>query len=549
MSPRLLLILTTFALSLSSPAAEKRPNILFCFADDWGRYASVYRSVDGPGTICDVVETPNVDKVAQRGVTFRHAHVTAPSCTPCRSSLLSGQYFWRTGRGAILQGAVWDSKIPTYPLLLRDAGYHIGKMYKVWSPGSPADEPYGGQKYAYEKAGREFNQFSQAATKAVAAGKTPAEAKAALYEQVRKNFADFLAARPADQPFCFWFGPTNTHRKWIKGSGKALWGIEPETLKGKLPSFLPDVPEVREDVADYLGEAQAVDGAIGTLIAEIEKAGELDNTIIVISGDHGMPGMPHGKCNLYEFGTGVSLVIAGPQIKGGRVVDDFVNLTSLAPTFLEAGGVPVPEVMTGRSLLPLLHSQQQGQVEAERTWVVTGRERHVESARDDFLPYPQRSLRTATHRLIINFEPDRWPMGNPYELDGSVTEPTPEAITEDTRITFKDMDSSPTKAWLIGQRKNPQWQPLYELAFGKRPRLELYDTLKDPNEVHNLADDPAHAEVRQALEAQLMKELTTTGDPRVTGDGKTYERPPFAGPLPPDSPKGRNTLKKKGKKK
>ncbi|MCB1209832.1 MAG: sulfatase, partial [Verrucomicrobiales bacterium] len=449
---RTLFLLFAVAFTVSASAAEKRPNILFCFADDWGRYASAYRALDGPGTINDVVETPNVDKVAQRGVIFRHAHVTAPSCTPCRSSLLSGQYFWRTGRGAILQGAVWDSKIPTYPLLLRDAGYHIGKMFKVWSPGTPADAPYGGQEYAYEKAGREFNQFSQAATKAVAGGKTPAEAKAALYEQVRKNFAAFMAARPEGQPFCFWFGPTNTHRKWIKGSGKALWGIEPESLKGKLPSFLPDVPEVREDVADYLGEAQAVDGAIGTLLAEVEKAGELNNTIVVISGDHGMPGMPHGKCNLYEFGTGVSLVIAGPQIKGGRVVDDFVNLTSLAPTFLDAGGVAVPDVMTGRSLLPILHSDKEGQVEADRTWVVTGRERHVESARDDFLPYPQRSIRTPTHRLIINFEPDRWPMGNPYELDGSVTEPTTEALTEDTRITFKDMDGSPTKAWLIGQR-------------------------------------------------------------------------------------------------
>jgi N-sulfoglucosamine sulfohydrolase len=548
--PRLFLSLLLAAATFhAASGAEKRPNILFLFADDWGRYASAYRAVDGPGGISDVIETPNIDKVAQRGVIFRNAHVTAPSCTPCRSSLLSGQYFWRTGRGAILQGAFWDSKIPTYPLLLRDAGYHIGKMFKVWSPGTPADEPYGGQKYAFEKHGRSFNQFSQAATKAVEAGKTPAEAKEQLYSEVRQNFADFLAAKPKDTPFCFWFGPTNTHRKWIKGSGKALWGIEPDALKGKLPAFLPDVPEVREDVADYLGEAQAVDGAIGTLLAEVAKAGELENTLIVISGDHGMPGMPHGKCNLYDFGTGVSLVIAGPMVKGGRVVDDFVNLTALAPTFLEAGGVAVPDVMTGRSLMSVLTSEKAGLVDPERTWVVTGRERHVESARDDMLPYPQRSLSTPTHHLIINFEPDRWPMGNPYELDGSVTEPTPEALTEDTRITFKDMDSSPTKAWLIGQRNNPQWRPFYELAFGKRPRLELYDTLKDPSEVHNLADDPAHADLRNELEARLMKELTTTGDPRVTGDGKTYDRPPFAGPLPPDSPKGKAQKKGKGKKK
>ena len=87
---------------------------------------------------------------------FRNSHVNAPSCTPCRSSLLSGQYFWRTGRGAILQGAVWDSSIPAYPLLLKQAGYHIGKTFKVWSPGTPIDAPYGGGKYAYEKAGGRF---------------------------------------------------------------------------------------------------------------------------------------------------------------------------------------------------------------------------------------------------------------------------------------------------------------------------------------------------------------------------------------------------------
>jgi len=130
-------------------AETARPNILFFFADDWGRYASIYAAVNGPGGINDVVRTPNFDRIAKQGVLFRHAHVNAPSCTPCRSSLLSGQYFWRTGRGAILRGAVWDKSIPAYPLLLHDAGYHIGKTYKVWDPGTPSDAPYGGQKYTF----------------------------------------------------------------------------------------------------------------------------------------------------------------------------------------------------------------------------------------------------------------------------------------------------------------------------------------------------------------------------------------------------------------
>jgi arylsulfatase A-like enzyme len=528
-------LLSSFVLLPSSFGAEQRPNILFLFADDWGRYASIMAEVDGPGGINDVVRTPHFDRIARSGVLFRNAHVNAPSCTPCRSSLLSGQYFWRTRRGAILQGAVWDSSIPAYPLLLKEAGYHIGKTFKVWSPGTPADAPYGGQQHAYEKAGRRFNQFSQTATKLVADGMPVEAAKQVLYDEARGNFQAFLADRQPGQPFCYWFGPTNTHRKWIKGSGKALWGIDPDALRGKMPPFWPDVYEVREDLADYLGEAQAVDAAIGLLVDEVRKIGELDNTLIVISGDHGIPGFPHGKCNLYDTGTGVCLAIVGPGVRGGRLVDDFVNLTDLAPTFLETGGVAVPQVMTGRSLWPVLKSDRQGLVDPQRTFVVTGRERHVEMARAGHLPYPQRSIRTADYRLIINFKPDRYPMGDPYNLDGP-NPPTAQELTEITFVTFPDDDASPTKAWLVGQRNNPQWKPLFDLAYGKRPREELYDLKKDPHQVHNLAADPAYAQVRAELERRLMDELQRTGDPRLVDDGRYFETPPLAGPLPKDVP-------------
>ncbi len=518
-------------------AAAERPNILFLFADDWGRYASLLAEVEGPGSINDVVRTPNFDKIARKGVLFRNAHVNAPSCTPCRSSLLSGQYFWRTGRGAILRGAVWDETIPAYPLLLKDAGYHIGKTYKVWSPGTPADAPYGRQAHAYQQAGGKFNQFSQNVTKWVGEGVDLHAAKERLYDEVRGNFRDFLAAREGNKPFCYWFGPTNVHRTWVKGSGKKLWDIDPDALKGKMPPYLPDVPEVREDLADYFGEIAAWDHAIGLLIEAVEKAGELDNTLIVISGDHGAPGFPHGKCNLYGFGTGVCLSVTGPGVQGGRVVDDFVNLTDLAPTFLEAAGLPVPEVMTGRSLWPVLKSDKQGLVDPRRTWVVTGRERHVESARADFTPYPQRALRTADHVLIVNFRPDRWPLGDPYGLDSS-SPPTAEEITETTRVTHPDEDAGPTKAWLVGMRHSAEWQKHYQWVYGKRPKYELYDLRQDPHETKNVADDPAYAAIKADLEKRLMDELSGTGDPRLIDDGKFFETPPMAGPVQ-DEPKGR----------
>ena len=249
-------------------------------------------------------------------VLFKNAFVTAPSCTPCRSSLLSGQYFYRTGRAAILQGAVWDDKIPSFPLLLRDSGYHIGETYKVWTPGTPRDAPFGAGKYGFEKAAR-FNGFSQNVSRMVNGGQSVKDAKQVLYDEVSANFESFLKARPVDKPFCYWFGPTLVHRKWIQGSGKKLWGIDPDSLKGKLPGMLPDVPIVREDFADYLGEVQAFDHALGLILKRLEQLGELDNTIVVVSGDHGAPGFPGGKCNLYDFGTAVPLACGGRASRAG----------------------------------------------------------------------------------------------------------------------------------------------------------------------------------------------------------------------------------------
>lgn len=523
-------------------AEAKRPNILFAFADDWGRFASAYAKLDGPGSINDVVRTPNFDRVAAEGVLFRRAFVSAPSCTPCRSALLSGQHFWRTGRGSILLGAVWDGSQPAFPLLLRDSGYHIGETYKVWSPGTPNDAPFGAGKYSYEKAGRRFNQFSTNVTRMVAAGTSIEAAKQTLYDEVLGNFNACLSERRADQPFCYWFGPTNVHRTWMKGSGKALWGIEADSLKGKLPKFLPDVPEVREDLADYFGEVQAFDTALGVLLKRLEEIGELDNTLIVVSGDHGAPGFPHGKCNLYDFGSSVSLAMRWGGAKGGRVVDDLVSLTDLAPTFLELGGVAVPERMTGRSLVEVLKSAKSGQVDPRRTAVFIGRERHVDKARADFMPYPQRAIRTHDFLYIVNFKPDRWPLGDPYRLDGD-NPPTVKEVTDNTFTTLPDEDAGPAKAWLVSVRNDPQWKPHFEWVYGKRPREELYDLKSDPEQTKNLATDPAYAKTRGELEQQLLTELQRTGDPRLVDDGRFFETPPMSGPAGNQPP----AVKKKAK--
>lgn len=509
-------------------------NIVFAFADDWGRYASAYAGRTGASPWNELIETPNFDRVADEGALFTNAFVQAPSCTPCRSSILSGRYFWQTGLGAILAGAVWDDSIPTYPLALEEAGWHIGHTYKVWSPGKTANAPYGGSRTAYNPAGQRFGNFSHEAAKRISeVGVT--EAKSELLDETRQNFDAFLAARPSEAPFCYWWGPTNTHRTWEPGSGRALWDLDPDDLEGRMPAFLPDVPAVREDVADYLGECQAFDAGLGVILERLEAAGELDNTLIVVSGDHGIPGMPRAKCNLYDIGCEVALAVRWPgHVQPGRVVEDFVSLMDLAPTFLEAAGLLPHPSMAGRSLVPVLEDSGSGQSEGDRDHVITGRERHVNTARDGDLPYPQRAIRTRDYLYILNFEPDRWPMGDPRGLDDLNEQPPSYSDLQwVTRTAYADLDASPTKAWMIHHRGEKAVRPLFELAFGKRPYAELYDLRADPDYMVNEAGSSEYADVQQDLHQKLMAALTAADDPRVAERPCRFEKPPYAGALAP----------------
>jgi arylsulfatase A-like enzyme len=519
-------LICLLAFAASAVAADKPLNILFCFADDWGRYASEFAKHEKFPSPNQVVKTPNIDRIAREGALFSRAYVNAPSCTPCRSALNSGRYFFNCGRAAILNGAVWDPAIPSFPLTLKDKGYHIGKAFKVWGPGEPGDAPFGGQAHAFQKAGGRFNNFSEEVTKMVAAGKAIEEAKNELYAEVRGNFNDFLKARPKGAPFLFWHGPTNVHRKWVKGSGEALWGIQPDELKGKLPKHLPDVPEFREDFGSYLGEIQAFDAQVGVLVKRLEEEGELENTIIVISGDHGAPGFPGGKCNLYDFGVNVTLAIRWPGQPGGRFIEDFVNLMDLAPTFMEVGGAAIPPGVNGKSLVSLMKSGKSGHVEPERDYVITGRERHVSTAREGNLPYPQRALRKDGWLYIHNFKPERMPMGDYKNLTDSFT-PTLDALENNTYEAFPDMDSSPAKAWLIAHRNDSQYKWHFDYAFAKRPQEELYDLSKDPDATINLAAEASFAAKKTEMAAEIMAKLKAVGDPRVTQDPVPFELPPY----------------------
>ncbi|MFK7788519.1 MAG: sulfatase [Phycisphaeraceae bacterium] len=466
----LLVLLSSAGLSAvaGSSVATDRPNILFCMSDDQSfPHASAYGE--------PVLQTPVFDRIAREGVLFTQAYCASPSCTPSRSAVLTGQDIWRLGAGGQLFGTL-PVEHPVYTDLLEEAGYHVGYSDKGWAPGS------------IDKGGRKTN---------------PAGSKQF------KDFESFMKDAKDGEPWCFWFGSRDPHRGYKKGSGVAS-GMDPS--KVRVPSVFPDTAEVRSDICDYFNEIQRFDREIGEMLKMLEAAGQLENTIVVVTSDNGMP-FPRAKANLYDLGARMPLAIRWPkQVPGGRTVDDFVNLTDLAPTFLEAAGVARPEQMTGRSLVELLASEASGRVEEERDFVVTGRERHA-WCRIDGKGYPARMIRTRDYLYIRNYEPDRWPAGT-FRI-------------KTNEGHYGDIDASPTKNVLIDGRD--KWPGLFDLSFGKRPAEELYDCAKDPEQVVNLAADPAYQAALKGLRKQLDNHLAVTGDARATDAKPVWDDLPYYG--------------------
>lgn len=525
--------------SRSAPADETAPsqtdsryNIVFAFADDLGRYASIYADPARPSPN-DLIDTPHFDSIASEGVLFENAFVSVPSCTPSRAALLTGRHFFRNGSHSQLhhpwhQDLVKDEKVADpwqevcgMGLMLADAGYHIGWSYKMHL----SEDRMGGKQRNYMKSGRAFNQYSQVVSKA----KNRESAKTKLLHEVRGNFKAFLNDCDETQPFFYWFNPTNTHRDWVQGSGKELWGLDPERLKGRLPKFLPDNEIIREDFADYLGEAMAFDASVGVLIDQLKTSGQWENTLFVISGDHGAPGFPRGKCNLYDFGTQVPLAIRLPkpmQIvkkppQAQRLATP-VSLIDLAPTFLDVVGLKPTQPMDGESLLPAIQANSEIAESVLRGWVLMGRENHVDEARPGGLPYPMRAIRNKQYLFVTNFAPDRWPVAEP-----PLSAPLLTAKKGNSKRRM-DLDFGPTREFFIEHEGSEDIRQAWELGFAKRPAEELYDVIADPDQINNLIRDPEYQLVAKQLRAQLMRELTGNGDPRVTGDGTAFDRPPYA---------------------
>jgi arylsulfatase A-like enzyme len=312
-----------------------------------------------------------------------------------------------------------------------------------------------------------------------------------------RSFDVFLKKVPEGKPFCFWFGSPDPHRPYVREFGAAS-GIDPKDVT--VPGYLPDTPEVRRDIVDYLAEVQRFDKELGEALAVLEASGRAANTIVVVTGDNGWP-FPRGKANLYDAGTRQPLVVRWPaRVKAGGTTDALTVLTDLAPTFLEAAGVEVPKETTGKSLMPVLLGKEGGPA---REAVFVERERHAR-ARAGNLSYPARAVRTAKHLYIRNFEPERWPAGDP-ELVAS-------------QGTFSDIDAGPTKTFLLEKRGEIPVDRFFKLATDKRPAEELYDVKADPDCLVNIAGRADMAGVKGELRAKLEAWMKETADPRAVNE-------------------------------
>jgi uncharacterized sulfatase len=344
------------------------------------------------------------------------------------------------------------------------------------------------------------------------------------------NFTDFLDQRPKGKPFCFWYGAHEPHRAFAKGIG-AQNGLDP--AKVKVPPFLPDTPEIRDDLLDYFFEIQWFDQHLGRMLDELDNRGELDNTLIIVTSDNGMA-FPYAKANVTEYGIHMPLAVAWPaKAPGGRTVDDLVSLIDLTATIYDATGVAPPSDpgIAGRSLMSILTSNKQGLVDPSRDAVFSGRERHS-SVRYNSLGFPQRCIRTPRFLFIRNFRPERWPAGAPqkygaggYPKDAEVVAKTLGPMHEG----YHDIDACPTLSFLIEKREDLKIGALLQLAVAHRPAEQLFDIREDPGCTKNLANDPALADVKKRLSNRLMARLRETNDPRVVGPNKgdifeTYPR-------------------------
>jgi arylsulfatase A-like enzyme len=487
----LLLISALSFKAYSQPSAKaKQPNIVFCIFDDASfQHFGAY----GFG-LNKWVNTPGFDRVAKEGLLFTRAYTPNAKCAPSRAAILTGRNSWQLEEAGN-HNAIYPAKFITFMEQLQGNGYRIGFTGKGWGPGEQG--MVNGKPRSLT--GTEYSNIK---------AQTPTPSISPI--DYAANFEDFLSKEPKGKPFCFWIGSREPHREYEYGSGAAR-GSKRITDIAEVPPFWPDNEKVRNDMLDYAFEVEHFDKHIQKVLAILEQKGELENTIVVITSDNGMP-FPRIKGHMYDYDNHLPLAMMwkGHVVSPGRKINDFVSFIDYAPTFLEAAGVKPDKMqpITGKSLLTYL--KPNAKPAPSRDHVLLGRERE-DIGRPHDQGYPVRAIVKGNFFYAMNYEPGRWPSGNP-------------------ETGYLDTDGSPTKTEILNANRNGQYHNLWQLSFGKKGAEELYQTDKDPYSMKNLANDPAFAKIKAELRSQMEKELKSQGDPRMFGYGSVFDNYPYGEP-------------------
>lgn len=440
--------------------ATGRPNILFITADDMN-----WDSVGAFG--CQVAgATPSIDRLAGEGIRFEHAHLTIAVCQPCRESFMTGRYPHRNGA---LGFEPIRRDVPTLSEQLHGAGYLTGIF---------------GKNGHYAPADRFFWDVS-VTPRELGAGRDPQE----FYAHAKEFLAN---AQAAQKPFFLHANSADPHRPFPESQQeKAREDQRPAQFPQVsrtfapeeviVPGFLPDIPDVRKEVAQYFTAVHRCDETVGRLLAALEESGSADNTIVLFLSDNGMA-FPYAKTNVYLNSTKTPLIVRWPgkARPGSMDREHFVSAADIMPTLLEALGLPEVEGTDGRSFLPLLFGgRQDGREQVFTVFNKTSANRE----------YLMRCVRTAEFSYIFN----------PW-ADGK------------TEFRNESQSGLTMKAMQAAGETDPQIAERVRFFLFRAPE-EFYRVKDDPNELSNLIDGAQYADQIETMRQKLAAEMERTEDP------------------------------------
>ena len=458
MNMRFSLILAVLIFVAGGTSAADKPNILLLLSDDHSYpFLSCYGSKN--------VRTPNIDRLAAEGMKLHRFFTSAPQCVPSRAALMTGRSPVAARITRFSSPLARDEVI--FPEVLREkAGYFVGVC---------------GRGYHLDGATR------AGATMASLLDKHELRTMRDRLDyvntgpdtQVATQAAEFLDKKPADKPFFLWANFSDPHHAWNAPSD-----FRPDPASLKLPAHWPDLPDVREQLADYFAEVNRLDQSVQSVLDVLEERGLLENTIIVFTGDNGAA-LPHGKGSLYDPGSNVPMIVRWPGIiKPGSESHSLLSGEDLAPTLLQAAGLEPLDRMSGVSFLPLL----QGKPHEPRKYAFVERGPHgsapvtVGMSNSGF--DLSRAVRSDRYKFIYNCTP--W-------------------------IPYAPVDSAGGAAWAAIKSAGEQGSlpPGVQATYFSKPRpvYELYDLEADPAELNNLSGKPELAAVERELRTALAEKM------------------------------------------